>query len=58
MNDMAIFAVLGALVIASPAFVFLGRRSGVGAGRRGEIERQTAAKATAAIALKTIQLTG
>ena len=47
MNDMALFAVLGALVIALPAFFFLGRRSGVAIGQRGELERQRAAKSSA-----------
>jgi len=51
MNGMAILAALGALVIASPAFFFLGRTRGFGAGQRAgqraEMERQAAAKATA-----------
>ena len=47
MNSMAIIAALGVLVIASPAFFFLGRKSGAEIGRRAELERQAAAKATA-----------
>jgi ribonuclease Y len=47
MNVMAILAALGALVIASPAFFFFGRKSGFGAGRKAELERQTAAKTDA-----------
>jgi ribonuclease Y len=43
MNDIAILAALGVLVIAAPAFFFLGRTSGA----RAEIDRQTAAKSTA-----------
>jgi len=43
MDYMAIFAALGVLVIASPAFFFLGRRLGA----RSELQRQAAAKATA-----------
>jgi len=47
MNSMAIIAALGVLVIASPAFFFLGRTRGVSAGQRAELARQAAAKATA-----------
>ena len=54
MNSMAIIAALGVLVIASPAFFILGRRAGVGAGRRAELERQAAAKATAEETAKRI----
>ena len=54
MNSMAIIAALGVLVIASPAFFFLGRRSGVDAGRRAELERQASAKATAEETAKRI----
>jgi ribonuclease Y len=51
---MALYAALGALVIALPAFFFFGRRSGITAGRTAEIERQTAAKATAEETAKRI----
>ncbi|HET7188186.1 MAG TPA: Rnase Y domain-containing protein, partial [Gemmatimonadaceae bacterium] len=51
---MAIIAALGVLVIASPAFFFLGRKSGVGVGREAELERQAAAKATAEETAKRI----
>jgi ribonuclease Y len=47
MNSLAIIAALGAFIVASPAFFFFGRRSGVGIGRQTELERQTIAKATA-----------
>jgi ribonucrease Y len=47
MNDMALIAVLGALVIALPAVFVFGRRSGIGVGQRGELERQRAAKSSA-----------
>ena len=47
MNEVALFAVLGALVLALPAFFILGRRSGVGIGQRAELERQRAAKSSA-----------
>ena len=47
MNLMAIIAALGVFVVASPAFFFLGRKSGTARGRAAEIERQSAAKATA-----------
>jgi len=47
MNQMALIAVLGALVIALPAIFFLGRRSGVSIGTQGELERQRAAKSSA-----------
>ena len=40
---MTIIAALGVFLLASPAFFFLGRRTGAS----GEIQRQTAAKATA-----------
>ena len=36
MNSMAIIAALGVLVIASPAFFFLGRKSGVSTGRAAD----------------------
>ncbi len=54
MNDMAFIAVLGALVIALPAFFFFGRRSGMAAGRRAEVERQAASKSTAEETAKRI----
>jgi len=38
MNDLALIAALGAVVLASAAFFFLGRRAGASAGRR--IERR------------------
>src|SRR3954464_530436 len=44
MNEVALFAVLGALVLALPAFFILGRRSGVTLGHRSARERQRAAK--------------
>jgi ribonuclease Y len=47
MNEVALFAVLGALVLALPAFFILGRRSGTSIGQRTELERQRAAKASA-----------
>ena len=47
MNSLAIIAALGAFLVASPAFFFLGRRFGVGIGRQTELERQGIAKATA-----------
>ena len=47
MNQMALVAVLGALVIALPAIFFFGRRSGMTAGQRAELERQRAAKSSA-----------
>jgi ribonuclease Y len=47
MNDMALFAVLGALLIALPAFFFWGRRSGVALGQQSELDRQRAAKSSA-----------
>jgi ribonuclease Y len=47
MNDMALLAALGALVIALPAFFFLGRRTGLAAGQRSELERQQTAKTSA-----------
>src|SRR6476646_5099160 len=47
MNEVALFAVLGALVLALPAFFIFGRRSGTSAGQRAELERQRAAKASA-----------
>ena len=43
MNVTAIFAALGALVVASPAFFIFGRR----AGRAAELRRQAEAKSTA-----------
>lgn len=43
MNVIAIIAALGVLIVAAPAFFFLGRTSGT----RGELDRQTAAKSTA-----------
>ncbi len=55
MNDMALIAALGALVIALPAFFFFfGRKTGAGAGRAAEIERQAAAKSTAEETAKRI----
>ena len=50
MNLIAIFAALGVLLIASPAFFILGRK----AGTKAEHERQVAAKATAEEAAKRI----
>jgi ribonuclease Y len=47
MDVQAIIAALGVLVIASPAFFFLGRRAGEGAGRKAEVERLSASKSTA-----------
>jgi ribonuclease Y len=47
MNQMALVAVLGALVIALPAIFFFGRRSGSAIGQRTELERQRAAKSSA-----------
>jgi ribonucrease Y len=47
MNQMALVAVLGALVIALPAIFFFGRRSGMTAGQHAELERQRAAKSSA-----------
>ena len=47
MNEVALFAVLGALVLALPAFFIFGRRSGTSAGQRAELERQRAAKSSA-----------
>jgi ribonuclease Y len=56
MNQMALVAVLGALVIALPAFFFWGRRTGTTAGQRAELERQRAAKASAEeIAKRTVE---
>jgi hypothetical protein len=43
MDVIAIIAALGVFIVASPAFFFLGRRTGT----RVEHDRQTAAKATA-----------
>src|SRR6188768_3694749 len=54
MNDMAFFAALGALVIASPAFFFFGRRLGNAAGKRAEIDRLAIAKSTAEETAKRI----
>jgi ribonuclease Y len=55
MNQMALVAVLGALVIALPAFFFLGRRSGMTAGQLAELERQRAARSSAEeIAKRTV----
>jgi ribonucrease Y len=47
MNQMALVAVLGALVIALPAIFFFGRRTGATLGQRTELERQRAAKSSA-----------
>ena len=47
MNQMALVAALGALVIALPAIFFLGRRAGLTAGQQAELERQRAAKSSA-----------
>ena len=47
MNSMAFLAALGVFVIASPAFFILGRRLGMSAGQRAELERQSAAKTSA-----------
>jgi ribonuclease Y len=41
--QMTIIAALGVLLVAAPAFFFLGRRLGIG----GEVQRQSAAKSTA-----------
>ena len=54
MNDMALFAVLGVFLVASPAFFFFGRTMGAGAGRRAEIERHAAARTTAEETAKRI----
>src|SRR6267378_655052 len=54
MNSLAFLAALGALVIASPAFFFLGRRLGMTAGERAELQRQAAAKASAEETAKRI----
>jgi ribonucrease Y len=43
MDVIAILAALGVLVVAAPAFFFLGRKTG----RQGEIDRLTAAKSSA-----------
>ena len=47
MDLMALFAALGAFAIASPAFFFIGRRSGVAKGTSDELARLAAAKGTA-----------
>ena len=47
MNDMALIAVLGALVIALPAFFIFGRRLGLGAGQKRGAGAAAAAKASA-----------
>ena len=54
MNAMALFAALGVFLVASPAFFFFGRKLGVGAGRRAEIERHAASKTTAEETAKRI----
>jgi ribonuclease Y len=54
MDYMAIFAALGVFVIASPAFFFLGRNSGIGKGRKAEIDRLATAKSTAEETAKRI----
>src|SRR5690242_19795567 len=54
MDGLALIAALGAVVIASAAFFFFGRRAGVAAGRQIEAERQAAAKATAEETAKRI----
>jgi ribonuclease Y len=54
MDVLAILAALGVFVIASPAFFFIGRKSGVGVGKRDEIARQSAAKSTAEETAKRI----
>jgi ribonuclease Y len=54
MDGQALIAALGAIVIASAAFFFLGRRLGLTAGRQIELERQAAAKATAEETAKRI----
>jgi ribonucrease Y len=56
MNQMALVAVLGALVIALPAIFVLGRRTGIAAGQRAELERQRGAKSSAEeIAKRTVE---
>src|SRR4051812_14306 len=54
MNGLALIAALGAVVIASAAFFFFGRRAGVTTGRAIEVDRQSAAKATAEETAKRI----
>ncbi|MEO8334035.1 MAG: ribonuclease Y [bacterium] len=54
MDYMAILAALGVLVIASPAFFFLGRKSGVDMGRKVEVDRLTLSKSTAEETAKRI----
>ena len=51
---VTIIAVLGALIIASPAFFFLGRNGGRNAGAEAERKRQLEAKATAEETAKRI----
>ena len=46
MDQMALFAVLGVLVLALPAIFFVGRSAGVALGQHTELERQRAAKAS------------
>jgi ribonuclease Y len=56
MNQMALVAALGALVIALPAIFFFGRRTGTTAGQLAELERQRAAKSSAEeIAKRTVE---
>jgi ribonuclease Y len=50
MDLITVVAALGVLVVAAPAFFFLGQ----GRGRKGEIDRQTQAKATAEESAKRI----
>ena len=47
MNVMALYAVLGVLVVALPAFFFWGRRTGVATGRNVEVARHVEARTTA-----------
>src|SRR3954469_4126255 len=54
MNILALYAALGVCVIALPAFFIFGRRSGVAAGEKTVLDRQTAAKATAEETAKRI----
>ena len=54
MDSLAIIAALGAFAIASPAFFFFGRKTGLRAGREAEVQRQAAAHATAEETAKRI----
>ena len=54
MDSLAIIAALGAFAIASPAFFFVGRKTGRRVGREAEVQRQAAAHATAEETAKRI----